>query len=153
MSTSSELIPLPVTAVTCTEDRAHVERATVLDLKAGTQRLRLGPVSALAVDRTLHAELTAGHPATVLDARIVRSWTPRGPGPADDDSALRLTGTGLRENGMLQGGYQNSKPESAASGAGPRLLRNAQAEKDEPQPHVVDAFGFLMTNCAPSMFS
>ncbi|MGW4024022.1 DUF4139 domain-containing protein, partial [Streptomyces sp. NPDC005009] len=97
MSTSSELIPLPVTAVTCTEDRAHVERATVLDLKAGTQRLRLGPVSALAVDRTLHAELTAGHPATVLDARIVRSWTPRGPGPADDDSALRRHATALEE--------------------------------------------------------
>ncbi|MER6624356.1 MULTISPECIES: DUF4139 domain-containing protein [unclassified Streptomyces] len=97
MSTSSELIPLPVTAVTCTEDRAHVERAAVLDLEAGTQRLRLGPVSALAVDRTLHAELTDGHPATVLDARIVRGWTPRGPGPADDDSALRRRVTALEE--------------------------------------------------------
>ncbi|KOV27639.1 DUF4139 domain-containing protein [Streptomyces caelestis] len=97
MSTSSELIPLPVTAVTCTEDRAHVERAIVLDLRAGTQRLRLGPVSALAVDRTLHAELTAGHPAAVLDARIVRDWTPRGPSPADDDSALRRRATALEE--------------------------------------------------------
>ncbi|MFE4054290.1 DUF4139 domain-containing protein [Streptomyces sp. YIM B13518] len=97
MSTSWELIPLPVTAVTCTEDRAHVERAIVLDLRAGTQRLRLGPVSALAVDRTLHAELTAGHPASVLDARIVRDWTPRGPGPADDDSALRRRATALEE--------------------------------------------------------
>ncbi|MFF4082860.1 mucoidy inhibitor MuiA family protein [Streptomyces sp. NPDC001777] len=90
MSTAPKPIALPVTAVTCLEDRAHVERAVVLDLAAGVQRLRLGPVSALAVDRTLHAELTGEHSATVLDVRIVRDWTPRGPRPpADDDSALR----------------------------------------------------------------
>ncbi|MEU8777629.1 DUF4139 domain-containing protein [Streptomyces sp. NPDC048606] len=89
MTTASEPIALPVTAVTCLEDRAHVERSTVLDLEAGVQRLRLGPVSALAVDRTLHAELTADHPASVLDARIVRTWTPRGPLPSADDSAVR----------------------------------------------------------------
>ncbi|MFC8919125.1 mucoidy inhibitor MuiA family protein [Streptomyces sp. NPDC057116] len=90
MSTPSKPIALPVTAVTCLEDRAHVERTAVLDLEAGVQRLRLGPVGASAVDRTLHAELTADHPATVLDVRMVRDWTPRGPRPpADDDSALR----------------------------------------------------------------
>lgn len=90
MSTAPKPIALPVTAVTCLEDRAHIERSTVLDLEAGVQRLRLGPVSALAVDRTLHAELTSDHPATVLDVRIVRDWTPRDPSPpADDDSALR----------------------------------------------------------------
>ncbi|MFF3783967.1 mucoidy inhibitor MuiA family protein [Streptomyces sp. NPDC001933] len=90
MSTAPKPIALPVTAVTCLEDRAHVERAVVLDLEAGVQRLRLGPVSALAVDRTLHAELAAEHPATVLDVRIVRSWTPRAPlPPTEDDSALR----------------------------------------------------------------
>lgn len=90
MSTAPKPIALPVTAVTCLEDRAHIERSTVLDLEAGVQRLRLGPVSALAVDRTLHAELTSDHPATVLDVRIVRAWTPREPSPpADDDSALR----------------------------------------------------------------
>ncbi|MER5385182.1 mucoidy inhibitor MuiA family protein [Streptomyces sp. NPDC002688] len=89
MSTAPEPIPLPVTAVTCLEDRAHVERTAVLDLEAGVQRLRLGPVSSLAVDRTLHAEVTAEHPATVLDVRIVRDWTPRGPRPGDHDSALR----------------------------------------------------------------
>ena len=89
MSTAPKPIALPVTAVTCLEDRAHIERDVVLDLEAGVQRLRLGPVSALAVDRTLHAELTADHPASVLDVRIVRSWTPRGPLPsAEDDSAL-----------------------------------------------------------------
>ncbi|MEU5636595.1 mucoidy inhibitor MuiA family protein [Streptomyces rishiriensis] len=89
MSTAPEPIPLPVTAVTCLEDRAHVERTAELALEAGVQRLRLGPVSALAVDRTLHAELTAPHAATVLDVRIVRSMRPRGPRPCDDDSALR----------------------------------------------------------------
>ncbi|MFE9674311.1 DUF4139 domain-containing protein [Streptomyces sp. NPDC006259] len=90
MPTAPKPIALPVTAVTCLEDRAHLERAAVLDLRPGVQRLRLGPVSALAVDRTLHAELTADHPATVLDARIVREWTPRGPSPSpDDDSDLR----------------------------------------------------------------
>ncbi|MET9409194.1 mucoidy inhibitor MuiA family protein [Streptomyces sp. NPDC002935] len=98
MSTAPEPIPLPVTAVTCLEDRAHVERATVLDLEAGVQRLRLGPVSALAVDRTLHAELTAEDPATVLDVRIVRSWTPRGPRPTDQDSALRHRVHALEED-------------------------------------------------------
>ncbi|MFE5716026.1 mucoidy inhibitor MuiA family protein [Streptomyces sp. NPDC056501] len=98
MSTDPKPIPLPVTAVTCLEDRAHVERSAVLDLRAGVQRLRLGPVSALAVDRTLHAELTADRPATVLDVRIVRDWTPRGPLPsADDDSALRLSIHALEE--------------------------------------------------------
>lgn len=90
MSTAPKPIALPVTAVTCLEDRAHVERTAVLDLEAGVQRLRLGPVSALAVDRTLHAELTSGHPTTVLDVRMVRTWTPREPAPpTEDDSALR----------------------------------------------------------------
>ncbi|MFE2146919.1 mucoidy inhibitor MuiA family protein, partial [Streptomyces sp. NPDC059456] len=89
MSTAPTPIALPVTAVTCLEDRAHVERTVTLDLEAGVQRLRLGPVSALAVDRTLHAELTAGHPATVLDVRMVRTWAPAGPLPSADDSALR----------------------------------------------------------------
>ncbi|MEU7069945.1 DUF4139 domain-containing protein [Streptomyces narbonensis] len=101
MSTDPKPIPLPVTAVTCLEDRAHIERSTVLDLVAGVQRLRLGPVSALAVDRTLHAEVTGepdpaaerahARPPAVLDVRLVRDWTPRGPLPsADDDSDLRL---------------------------------------------------------------
>ncbi|MGW0585774.1 DUF4139 domain-containing protein, partial [Streptomyces sp. NPDC002920] len=104
MSTAPKSIALPVTAVTCLEDRAHIERAVVLDLGAGVQRLRLGPVSALAVDRTLHAELTADHPATVLDVRIVRSWTPRGPlPPADGDSALRHRVHALEEERLALG--------------------------------------------------
>lgn len=104
MSTAPNPIALPVTAVTCLEDRAHVERSTVLGLRAGVQRLRLGPVSALAVDRTLHAELTAEFPATVLDVRIVRTWTPRGPMPSvDDDSALRLRVHALEEERLALG--------------------------------------------------
>ncbi|MFD8734000.1 mucoidy inhibitor MuiA family protein [Streptomyces sp. NPDC059618] len=90
MPTHPQPIPLPVTAVVCLEDRAQIERTADLELSAGVQQLRLGPVSALAVDRTLHAELTADHPATVLDVRIVRAWTPHGPLPSTDDSALRL---------------------------------------------------------------
>ncbi|MFF3672623.1 DUF4139 domain-containing protein [Streptomyces sp. NPDC002120] len=104
MSTAPKPIALPVTAVTCLEDRAHVERTAVLDLEAGVQRLRLGPVSALAVDRTLHAELTAEHQATVLDVRIVRDWTPRGPLPsADEDSALRHRVHALEEERLAEG--------------------------------------------------
>ncbi|MEV7359294.1 mucoidy inhibitor MuiA family protein [Kitasatospora sp. NPDC091276] len=82
-------IPLPVTAVTCLEDRSQVERTTTVDLTAGVQRLRLGPLTALAVDRTLRAETTA--PGTrVLDARIVRDWIPRAPlPPGPEDSRLR----------------------------------------------------------------
>ncbi|MFE7168262.1 mucoidy inhibitor MuiA family protein [Streptomyces sp. NPDC057616] len=97
MATETQPIPLPVTAVTCLEDRAHIERTATLDLVAGVQRLRLGPISALAVDRTLHAELSGEQQATVLDVRVVRTWTPRGPLPSDDDSALRLKIRALEE--------------------------------------------------------
>ncbi|QKZ16231.1 mucoidy inhibitor MuiA family protein [Streptomyces chartreusis] len=103
MPTDTQPIPLPVTAVTCLEDRAHIERTAELDLRAGVQRLRLGPVSALAVDRTLHAELSGEHSATVLDVRIVRTWTPRGPLPADDDSALRARIRVLEEEQITVG--------------------------------------------------
>ncbi|MFI1327077.1 mucoidy inhibitor MuiA family protein [Streptomyces sp. WAC04189] len=89
MPVSPDPIALPVTAVTCLEDRAYVERTAVLDLADGTRLLRLGPVSALVADHSLHAELTAERPVTVLDARVVRAWVPRGPGPADDDSEPR----------------------------------------------------------------
>ncbi|WP_078661350.1 mucoidy inhibitor MuiA family protein [Streptomyces sp. NRRL B-24484] len=82
--------PLPVTAVTCLEDRAHVERTAVVDLPAGVSRLRLGPVSALAVDRTLRAEAPGSGGVRVLDARVVRSWVPRAPlPPTGEDSELR----------------------------------------------------------------
>ncbi|CAM5263714.1 Catalase-peroxidase [Streptomyces aurantiogriseus] len=115
MSTAPKPIALPVTAVTCLEDRAHIERVVVLDLEAGVQRLRLGPVSALAVDRTLHAELTADHPATVLDARIVRTWTPRGPLPSDD-------GRGGGGSGAQRFAPLNSWPDNASLDKARRLL-------------------------------
>ncbi|WP_055585549.1 mucoidy inhibitor MuiA family protein [Peterkaempfera griseoplana] len=98
MSTPAHPIALPVTAVTCLEDRAHVERTAVLELATGVQRLRLGPLTALAVDRTLHAEFPADRSARVLDARIVRAWTPRAPlPPGTGDSALRHRVHGLEE--------------------------------------------------------
>ena len=87
--------PLPVTAVTLLEDRAEVERRAVVDLAPGTHRLRFGPVTPLAVDRSLRAELTGPDgavtaAATVLDARLVRRWTPPPVGdPGADASELR----------------------------------------------------------------
>ncbi|MET7656984.1 mucoidy inhibitor MuiA family protein [Streptomyces sp. NPDC005486] len=155
MSTAPEPISLPVTAVTCLEDRAHVERTTVLDLTAGVQRLRLGPVSALAVDRTLHAELTAEHPATVLDVRIVRSWTPRGPRPTDSDSELRRRVHTLEEErlalerrrdrlharvdalGRLAADLLREIGEGAGSGEseGPRWTRELDRVDDERDSH------------------
>ncbi|GAA2256049.1 MULTISPECIES: mucoidy inhibitor MuiA family protein [Kitasatospora] len=84
--------PLPVTAVTCLEDRTLVMRTTTLDLHPGVQRLRLGPITALAVDRSLRADVTGSRAgaARVLDARIIRSWTPRAPlPPTEADSELR----------------------------------------------------------------
>ncbi|MET8546131.1 mucoidy inhibitor MuiA family protein [Kitasatospora sp. NPDC004799] len=84
-----ETLPLPVTAVTCLEDRSQVERTTTVGLAAGVQRLRLGPLTALAVDRTLRAE-SATDGVRVLDARLVRGWAPRAPlPPGPEDSELR----------------------------------------------------------------
>ena len=93
-------VPCPVTAVTLLEDRAEVRRLVRIDLAAGTHRVRLGPVTPLAVDRSLRAELdlgtdgaagTVGAPtAVVVDARLVRRYTPPPVGdPGEDASALR----------------------------------------------------------------
>ncbi len=88
---------LPITAVTCLEDRAQVERAGTVRLTAGVRRLRIGPVTPLVVDRSLRAEvslesgdLPASGGAHVIDARVVRSYTPAPPGePGRDASELR----------------------------------------------------------------
>ncbi|MFC9328274.1 mucoidy inhibitor MuiA family protein [Kitasatospora sp. NPDC057015] len=99
-------LPFPVTAVTCLEDRGQVERTATVELAAGVQRLRLGPVTALAVDRTLRAE-SARPGVRVLDLRVVRAWTPRAPeAPGPDDSRLRHRlhelDAGVRENERQQ---------------------------------------------------
>ncbi|RPE31943.1 uncharacterized protein (TIGR02231 family) [Kitasatospora cineracea] len=95
LNVDEETIALPVTAATCLEDRAQLERTAELELAPGVHRLRLGPVTALAADRSLHARLLDrdGAPtgaAKVLDVRLVRSWQPPVPlPPGPDDSALR----------------------------------------------------------------
>ncbi|WP_329140407.1 mucoidy inhibitor MuiA family protein [Streptomyces sp. NBC_01476] len=84
---------LPVTAVTCLEDRAQVERTGTVELTDGVQRIRIGPVTPLTVDRSLRAEISradgsAG--ARVVDARVVRAYTPAPPGrPGPDAPELR----------------------------------------------------------------
>lgn len=102
---------LPVTAVTCLEDRAQIERTGTAELTAGVQRLRIGPVTPLTVDRSLRAEISAADAAVeaavggehvdgehvhgengarVVDARVVRVYTPAPPGrPGPKASELR----------------------------------------------------------------
>ncbi|GAA2155831.1 hypothetical protein GCM10009760_56140 [Kitasatospora kazusensis] len=111
-TTTAPTAALPVTAVTCLEDRSLVERTAALELAPGAQRLRLGPITALAVDRSLRTELT-GHPdAKVLDARIVRRWTPRAPlPPTDEDSGLRHRVHALEQE-QLTGEAQRQRLEA-----------------------------------------
>ncbi|NUU21912.1 MAG: DUF4139 domain-containing protein [Streptomycetaceae bacterium] len=87
-------LSLPITAVTCLEDRAQVERSGPVTVAAGVQRLRIGPVTALAVDRSLRAEVidvsgVGDLGVTVVDARVVRAAAPPPPRPPEDASKLR----------------------------------------------------------------
>ncbi len=51
----------------------------------------------------------------------------------------------------LRGGLMRASAGERAVGAGlTRDARMRQVEKEEPQPHVVVAFGLRMTNWAPS---
>ena len=101
-----DVAPLPITTVTVLEDRAEVERRTELVLAPGTHRLRLGPVSPLAVDRSLRAEIVGGA-ATVVDARLVRRYTPPPTGdPGPDASALQQRIHGLSEELREAHGHQ-----------------------------------------------
>lgn len=85
-----ELTALPITAVTCMEDRAQVERSGGVRLTAGVGRLLIGPVTALTADRSLRADFAADSGARVVDARVVRTYTPTPPGePGRDASDLR----------------------------------------------------------------
>jgi uncharacterized protein (TIGR02231 family) len=62
-------LTLPVVKVTVLEDRALVERRGEVPLTAGAQRLVIGGLSPLAVDRSLQAKLSGG---TVSQARLRR---------------------------------------------------------------------------------
>ncbi|SHM34244.1 mucoidy inhibitor MuiA family protein [Actinacidiphila paucisporea] len=85
-----ELTALPITAVTLMEDRAQVERAGGVSLTAGVTRLRVGPVTPLTADRSLRADFPADSGARVVDARVVRTYTPTPPRePGRDASGLR----------------------------------------------------------------
>lgn len=91
---SGARLSLPITAVTCLEDRAQVERSGVVEVAAGVQRLRVGPVTALAVDRSLRAEAidvsgVGNLGVTVVDARVVRAADVPPPRPGADASKLR----------------------------------------------------------------
>ncbi|MCF2529518.1 DUF4139 domain-containing protein [Yinghuangia soli] len=87
-------LALPITSVTCLEDRAQVERSGTVEVAAGVQRLRIGPVTALAVDRSLRADAVdvsgvGDLGVTVVDARVVRAAVVAPPTPAEDASKLR----------------------------------------------------------------
>ncbi|GAA2434554.1 DUF4139 domain-containing protein [Streptomyces macrosporus] len=129
-----EPVPLPITAVTCLEDRAQVERQGPVELTAGAQRLRIGPVTPLAVDRSLRAEIVpgpsdGGEPPTgapgvrVVDARVVRAYTPPPPdGPGEGASELRREVHAL-EREIREAGLHRQRLES-------RLAVVAQARAD-----------------------
>jgi len=53
----------------------------------------------------------------------------------------------------ILGAAKNCGALSAPKPNPTELLSVVQAEKEEPHPQVVVAFGFLITNCAPSRFS
>ncbi|MEU6855066.1 mucoidy inhibitor MuiA family protein [Actinacidiphila alni] len=112
----------PVTAVTCLEDRAQIERVGGAQLTSGVQRLRIGPVTPLTVDRSLRAEIqaadtgeesdVAGGPR-VVDARVVRVYTPAPPGrPGPETSELRREVDSL-EREMLQARQFHQRLESS----------------------------------------
>jgi uncharacterized protein (TIGR02231 family) len=127
---AGELLALPITAVTCLEDRAQVERRGTVHLAAGVRRLRIGPVTPLAVDRSLRADLTAEGPdgaggpgrVHVVDARVVRAYAPAPPEPGVDASELRREVHELEEE-IRDAGRQRQRLES-------RLAVVAQAKAD-----------------------
>jgi len=46
--------------------------------------------------------------------------------------------------------YRNTARVGVRRSVRLRIEQQPQTEKDEPQPQVDDAFGFLITNCEPS---
>ncbi|HEY5836763.1 mucoidy inhibitor MuiA family protein [Streptomyces sp.] len=120
MAAEEDDVFLPITVVTCMEDRAQVERTGTVQLTAGVRRLRIGPVTPLTVDRSLRAEFSpraggtaaSGNPR-VLDARVVRTYAPAPPGePGRDASGLRREvhelGREIDDARLLQQRLENS---------------------------------------------
>jgi uncharacterized protein (TIGR02231 family) len=118
---------LPITAVTCLEDRAQIERSGVVTVAEGVRRLRVGPVTALAVDRSLRAEAvdvsgTGDLGVTVVDARVVRAAAPAPPRPPEDASKLRGLVHDL-ERGLLDLERKRRRAQSAFA-----VVRQAREE-------------------------
>ena len=71
----------PVEAVLVLEDRAHVTRALTLELAAGQHRLQAGPVTPLAVERSLRCRVRpttgAGPEGRLLDLELAREYRVR----------------------------------------------------------------------------
>src|SRR5262245_56790624 len=76
---------LPVTEVTCLEDRAQVTRRGVFTVDRGVHTFRLSGVSALAVDRSLKVEVRG---AQLVDARLVRAFRARPKGGLEPDASV-----------------------------------------------------------------
>jgi uncharacterized protein (TIGR02231 family) len=82
MGNDTTVLDVPIVRVTCMEDRAQVERRGRVRLRGGRETWRVDKVSPVAVDRSLQVQLDG---ATLVDARIVRTWKekPKGGLPAD----------------------------------------------------------------------
>ena len=66
--------------------------------------------------------------------------------PAGGDRRARTAGAGRDLSPIAVPEKENGSPRLPFRAG----LRTRQAEKLDPQPQVVVAFGFLITNCAPS---
>ena len=110
-------------------ERADVRRPAVQGERAARRAGRAAPM------RALKRELEALATEMMVDFEL----EPHG----DRDEPIygcEADELAQNENGAARAPFVIRSVESSAD----------QAEKDEPQPQVVVAFGFLMTNCAPS---
>ncbi len=112
------------------------EYATITDCMRSGLSPRLAAIAGRAVLTIVASSVCMKKPTATIHSRMRRS----GAGPGGGDiSAAELEDMGERR--LLQ--EQKSRPRAACSHGG------GQTEKLDPQPQVVVAFGFLMTNWAP----
>jgi hypothetical protein len=70
VSDAVTVLVVPIDTVTVTEDRAHVQRRTSVELAAGITRVRIGDVAPVIADKTLRVRASEG--VAVGEARVVR---------------------------------------------------------------------------------